>query len=83
MSNKKFNSIWDAVEDSGIEAENMRLRAELMIVLVQFIHKNNTATQCRNPRRRVVTRNSQKLRPKGPRQQSDIECNYKRQNKCV
>lgn len=39
-----FNSVWDAIEDSPEEAENMKLRSALMLVLKQFI-KNNCATQ--------------------------------------
>lgn len=39
MTSKKFTSVWDAIEDTAAESENMRLRAELMIVIVQFIDK--------------------------------------------
>jgi len=39
-----FNSVWDAIEDSPEEAENMKLRSTLMLVLKQFI-KHNCATQ--------------------------------------
>jgi predicted XRE-type DNA-binding protein len=33
MTNKRFNSVWDAIEDSPEQAENMKLRSELMIAL--------------------------------------------------
>ncbi|WP_133648915.1 helix-turn-helix domain-containing protein [Paraburkholderia flava] len=35
--NKQFASVWDAIEDSPAEAENMRLRSELMIALKRQI----------------------------------------------
>jgi predicted XRE-type DNA-binding protein len=33
MSNERFNSVWDAIEDTPVEAENMKLRSELMMSL--------------------------------------------------
>ncbi|MDD5470492.1 MAG: helix-turn-helix domain-containing protein [Sideroxydans sp.] len=33
MSNEKFASVWDAIEDTPEEAENMRLRSGLMMAL--------------------------------------------------
>ncbi|MGC9223989.1 MAG: helix-turn-helix domain-containing protein [Terracidiphilus sp.] len=33
MSNERFASVWDAIEDTPAEAENMRLRSVLMIAL--------------------------------------------------
>jgi predicted XRE-type DNA-binding protein len=33
MSNKRFASIWDAIEDTAAQAENMKLRSALMIAL--------------------------------------------------
>lgn len=33
MSGKKFDSVWDAIEDTSDAAANMKLRAELMIAL--------------------------------------------------
>jgi predicted XRE-type DNA-binding protein len=33
MTNKRFNSVWDAIEGSPEQAENMKLRSELMIAL--------------------------------------------------
>ncbi len=37
MSKKKFASVWDAIEDTAEEAENMRLRSGLMIALKAHI----------------------------------------------
>ncbi len=37
MSNNKFSSIWDAIEDTPQEAENMKLRSGLMITLTEHI----------------------------------------------
>jgi predicted XRE-type DNA-binding protein len=33
VSNQRFQSVWDAVEDTPEEAENMKLRASLMSAL--------------------------------------------------
>ena len=33
MSNTKFASVWDAIEDTPAEAENMKLRSGLMMAL--------------------------------------------------
>ncbi len=33
MSKKQFASVWDAIEDTPEEAENMRLRSQLMMAL--------------------------------------------------
>jgi len=33
MSNKQFASVWDAIEDTPEEAENMKLRSSLMMAL--------------------------------------------------
>ena len=37
MTTKKFASVWDAIEDTAEDAENMRLRSELMIALKKKI----------------------------------------------
>jgi predicted XRE-type DNA-binding protein len=37
MSNKQFTSVWNAIEDTPEEAENMKLRSDLMIALKQYI----------------------------------------------
>lgn len=38
MSKKRFDSIWDAIEDPA-EAENMKLRAKLMRAIVNHIER--------------------------------------------
>ncbi|KVL26476.1 helix-turn-helix domain-containing protein [Burkholderia sp. MSMB1835] len=35
MTNERYKSIWDAIEEQPAEAENMKLRSELMIALKQ------------------------------------------------
>lgn len=37
MNDNRFTSVWDAIEDTPAEAENMKLRSALMIALVQEI----------------------------------------------
>ena len=37
MSNEKFTSIWDAIEDSPGEAENMKLRSTLIMAIKSHI----------------------------------------------
>jgi predicted XRE-type DNA-binding protein len=37
MSNERFESVWDAIEDTPAEAENMKLRSKLMIALKELI----------------------------------------------
>jgi len=37
MSNKQFASVWDAIEDTPEEAENMKLRSALMIALKEHL----------------------------------------------
>lgn len=39
MSSKRFASVWDAVEDSPVEAENMKLRSRLMIAVRDYIER--------------------------------------------
>jgi predicted XRE-type DNA-binding protein len=38
MTKKRFDSIWDAIEDTT-EAENIRLRAKLMRAIVNHIER--------------------------------------------
>ncbi|MEJ2446080.1 MAG: XRE family transcriptional regulator [Exilibacterium sp.] len=40
MSNEQYSSVWDAIEDTPTEAENMKLRSALMMALKN--HINNT-----------------------------------------
>lgn len=37
MSNETFPNVWDAIEDTPAEAENMKLRSALMMALEQHI----------------------------------------------
>jgi predicted XRE-type DNA-binding protein len=37
MSNERFASVWDAIEDTPAQAENMKLRSALMIALKDYI----------------------------------------------
>ncbi|MGH8475642.1 MAG: helix-turn-helix domain-containing protein [Methylococcales bacterium] len=37
MSNERFASVWDAIEDTSEEAENMKLRSTLMMALRDHI----------------------------------------------
>jgi len=41
MSNKRFASVWDAIEDTPEEAENMRLRSSLMLALKNHLARAN------------------------------------------
>ena len=40
MSNQRFDSIWDALEDTAEVAENMKLRSVLMMALKRHIERN-------------------------------------------
>ena len=37
MSNERFASVWDAIEDTPAQAENMKVRSALMIALKERI----------------------------------------------
>ena len=41
MSNDRFVSIWDAIEDTPEEAENMKLRSSLMLALKNHLLRNS------------------------------------------
>lgn len=41
MSKKRFSSVWDAIEDNPIDAENMKLRSILMTALKDHITRND------------------------------------------
>ena len=46
MSNdQRFKSVWDALGDSPEQAENMKLRAELMTQIRQYVESLNMAQQ--------------------------------------
>lgn len=54
MSDETFKSVWDAIENTPAEAENMRLRASLMMALEQHI-KTTGWTQSEAARQLGVT----------------------------
>lgn len=37
MSTDQFGSVWDAIEDTTAEAENMKLRSALMMALKDYV----------------------------------------------
>lgn len=45
MSKKQFTSVWDAIEDTPAEAENMKLRSELMVALKNHIARSEMSQQ--------------------------------------
>jgi predicted XRE-type DNA-binding protein len=54
MSRKRYASVWDAIEDTPAEAENMKLRSALMIALKEHI-KGKGWTQAEAAERLGVT----------------------------
>lgn len=54
MSNETFESVWDAIEDTPAEAQNMKLRASLMTALERHIRARGW-TQVEAARRLGVT----------------------------
>ncbi len=44
MNKQRFNSVWDAIEDTPGEAANMKARAELMRTITEYI-RNSGMTQ--------------------------------------
>ena len=41
MNNPKFASVWDAIEDTPEEDENMKLRSSLMMALKAHLHRTD------------------------------------------
>jgi predicted XRE-type DNA-binding protein len=39
MSRKRFESVWDAIEDSPEAADNMKLRSKLMRAIIEYIER--------------------------------------------
>ena len=37
MTNQTFSSVWDAIEDTPEQAENMKLRSKLMRAIIDFM----------------------------------------------
>ena len=54
MSGQKFTSVWDAMEATPQEAENMKLRSSLMMALEQHI-QSQSWTQAQAAKRLGVT----------------------------
>ena len=54
MSSDNFASVWDAIEDTPAQAENMKLRSALMMALEQHIRAQGW-TQAEAARRLSVT----------------------------
>lgn len=42
MSEQRFASVWDAIEDTPEEAENMKLRSALMMALQKHLSETRT-----------------------------------------
>jgi predicted XRE-type DNA-binding protein len=40
MSHETFDSVWDAIEDTQAEAENMKLRSKLMMELTNHLTRS-------------------------------------------
>jgi predicted XRE-type DNA-binding protein len=54
VSKRRFDSVWEAIEDTPEEAENMKLRSVLMTALKQHIARSNM-TQAEAARQLGVT----------------------------
>ncbi len=44
MNKQRFNSVWDAIEDTPGEAANMKVRADLMRAIADYV-RNSGMTQ--------------------------------------
>lgn len=55
MSKQRFNSVWDAIEDTPGDAANMKARAELMRAITEYI-RSNGMTQAEGAKTMGVTR---------------------------
>ena len=40
-TNKRFNSVWDALEENPVRAENLKPRSKLMIAISEHIKQQN------------------------------------------
>ena len=54
MSTQRFNSVWDAIEDTPGEAANMQARAELMRVIAKY-DRSSGMTQAEAAKSLAVT----------------------------
>jgi predicted XRE-type DNA-binding protein len=41
MKNERFASVWDAIEDTPAEVENLKLRSSLMLTLKKHLAQSN------------------------------------------
>src|SRR3970282_2828638 len=55
ISKQRFNSVWDAVEDTPGDAANMKARAELMRAITEYI-RSSGMTQAEAAKTLGVTR---------------------------
>ena len=54
MTKKSFGSVWDAIEDTPVDAENMKIRSSLMAAIIEKIQSNKW-TQVEAARRLGIT----------------------------
>lgn len=52
--NEKFNSVWDALEDTPQEAENMKIRSELMLAITRELDRSD-GTQIQKAKQLGIT----------------------------
>ena len=45
MKTQRFDSVWDAIEDTAEQAENMKLRASLMMALERRINETGLSQE--------------------------------------
>ena len=45
MTTQRYDNIWNAIEDSAEQAENMRLRASLMMALERYVTRNGMSQE--------------------------------------
>ena len=45
MTIQRYDSIWDAIQDTAEQAENMRLRASLMVAIERYVTRNSMSQE--------------------------------------
>lgn len=45
MKTQTFESVWDALEDNSVKAKNLKLRAELLTVIISRIEESELTQQ--------------------------------------
>lgn len=45
MKTETFDSVWDALEDNPVKAKNLKLRAELLTVIISRIEESGVTQQ--------------------------------------